>query len=102
MPGAGDVPTSSWPTNDAELASEIDDASSIAWAAVMSRQGILLEHLRNLGSRGQPAATVVNAVDAIEIVCRHLMRSLVVAEDASRTSGHGCLADDVASRTRRR
>lgn len=74
--------TSSWPADDAQLAGDVDDASAIAWSTVVSRRWILLEHLLDLHSRGEPATAVVDAVNTIEFLRRSLVGSLVVAQDA--------------------
>lgn len=55
------------PPDDAKLTRKVDDAPPIPRPPIMGRQRLLLEHLGNFGARGQPAATVIDAVDAVEV-----------------------------------
>lgn len=53
----------------------------------MSRKRFLLQHLLDLGSRRQPATPVVDAIDAIKVFHRGLMRRLFLLENTLKQTG---------------
>lgn len=49
----------------------------------MAGEGILLEHSSQLGAGGEPAASIVDIIDPVEIVRRGFSRGLTVSENSS-------------------
>jgi len=72
--------TSSRPPNNPQLTSNINHTAPIPLPPIVRSKRLLLQHLLDLRPRAQPAPSIVDPVDAIELLRRRGVGALVVAQ----------------------
>ncbi|KFH44642.1 Alcohol dehydrogenase-like protein [Hapsidospora chrysogenum ATCC 11550] len=76
-----------WPRHDAQLACYVDDGAPLLANPVLTGQGLLLDHVPYHCPGNQPGSSVVDPVDEVKLIRRHLVRAKRRSPDTGTLDG---------------